>query len=138
MHEFTFGTSTKNGHFGAAACAFDKEISAGGSSGGSGACVRTGSAPIALSTDTIGSIRIPATCNGVVGYRPTISRWPSDYGINCTHLLDVVGPNAINMDDTILMDETVSGQRHKELVSPKDIRIGVPSYHYYEDLDPQV
>lgn len=85
MHEFAYGTSCKSAHFGEASCAFDKRYNTGGTSGGSGGCVGTGTSPLALGTDTIGSIRIPASCNGVVGYKPTINRWPADYGIKGTH-----------------------------------------------------
>jgi Asp-tRNA(Asn)/Glu-tRNA(Gln) amidotransferase A subunit family amidase len=108
MHEFAFGTTSKNKHYGPAKSAFDKERTAGGSSGGSGGCVGTGTVPIALGTDTGGSIRIPATSNGVIGYKPTINRWPCDYGIKMSHFRDTVGPLGVSMDDIVLLDYIVS------------------------------
>jgi mandelamide amidase len=112
MHEFAFGTTTKNAQNGPALSAFDKNRSAGGSSGGSGGCVGTGAVPIALGTDTGGSIRIPATSNGVVGYKPTINRWFTDYGIKMSNIRDTIGPLANCMDDVALLDELVTNQRH--------------------------
>jgi Asp-tRNA(Asn)/Glu-tRNA(Gln) amidotransferase A subunit family amidase len=104
MHEFAFGTTSNNGGYGCSLSAFDKERSAGGSSGGTGGCVGTGAVPIGLGTDTGGSIRIPASCNGVVGYRPTIGRWPANYGIKLSHIRDSIGPLGVNMDDIVLID----------------------------------
>ena len=109
LHEFAFGTMSKNEHFGPARCAFDKTRSAGGSSGGSGGCVGLGVVPIALGTDTGGSIRIPSTWNGVIGYKPTINRWPADYGIKASHLRDTIGCLAVSVDDVALMDDLVYG-----------------------------
>ncbi len=68
----------------------------------------TGTAPIAIGTDTGGSIRIPATSNGVIGYKPTINRWPSDYGIKMSHFRDTIGPLGVSLDDIVLLDEVVS------------------------------
>ena len=104
MHEYSFGTMSKNSHYGPAASAFDLSRSAGGSSGGSGGAVGTGTLPIALGTDTGGSIRIPAASNGVVGYKPTINRWPADFGIKMSHLRDTIGPLAVCVEDVIYVD----------------------------------
>eukprot|EP00347_Sterkiella_histriomuscorum_P014026 403362442 len=141
LHELSWGTMSNNAHFGAARSAFDFDRAAGGSSGGSGGVVGTGTLPIALGTDTGGSIRIPASFNGVIGYKPTISRWPADYGVKMTHFRDQIGCLAVNMDDVALMDEQIVGElMHKphQLPKPQDIRIGIPNSHYYQDLDPLV
>lgn len=86
---------------------------AGGSSGGTGGAVGTGSVPIGLGTDTGGSIRIPSSCNGVVGYKPTIGRWPADYGLKMSHFRDTIGPLGVCMDDIAYLDEIVTDQRHR-------------------------
>ncbi len=108
MHEFAYGTTTNNAYYGPARCAQDPERSAGGSSGGSGGAVGLGTLPIALGTDTGGSIRHPAASNGCVGYKPTIGRWPADYGIKMTHERDTIGPIATCMEDVVLFDEIVT------------------------------
>jgi Asp-tRNA(Asn)/Glu-tRNA(Gln) amidotransferase A subunit family amidase len=108
MHEFAFGNLTTNGYYGDAVNAFDLTRLAGGSSGGSAGAVGTGTVPIALGTDTGGSIRNPASNNGVVGFKPTIGSWPCDYGIKMSHSRDTIGPIATCMDDIQLMHEIVT------------------------------
>lgn len=138
MHETAFGTTTNNAHYGPARCAMDYERSAGGSSGGSGVAVGNGTVPIALGTDTGGSIRIPAASNGCVGYKPTINRWPADYGLKMTHYRDTIGPIANCMEDVVLFDEIVSTQPHNAKVEPGNVKIGVLREYYHEDLAPEV
>lgn len=138
LHEFSFGTMSKNELYGPAKSAFDLSRAAGGSSGGSAGVVGTGTLPIALGTDTGGSIRVPATCNGVIGYKPTINRWPADYGLKLTHLRDSIGCHAVSMEDVVLIDEIVYEEVHKEVPRLQDVRVGIPSQHFYEGLDPWV
>lgn len=139
MHELSFGTMSKNVIFGAARSALDYKRSAGGSSGGSGGAVGLGTVPIALGTDTGGSIRIPASSNGIYGYRPTIDRWPAaDYGMKLSHARDSIGPLALSLRDIVLMDSLITGDQHSSDINPRDIRIGIPSEHFYDDLDPIV
>lgn len=108
MHEFAYGTTTDNATYGNCYSALDHERSAGGSSGGSGGAVGTGALPIALGTDTGGSIRVPASCNGVVGYKPSINRWHADFGIHMSLLRDTIGPLAVSMEDVSYLDEIVT------------------------------
>mmetsp|Transcript_46100 Transcript_46100/g.33893 ORF Transcript_46100/g.33893 Transcript_46100/m.33893 type:complete len:147 (-) Transcript_46100:49-489(-) len=138
MHEFAFGTTTKNGYYGAAGSAFDAKRTAGGSSGGSGGVVGTGTVPVALGTDTGGSIRIPSASNGVVGYKPTINRWPADYGIKMSHHRDTVGPIGVSVEDIAFLDEIITNQRHRSMPEPKDIRIGIPKENFFHDLSVEV
>ena len=70
MHEAALGTTTENPHFGATRNPVDEAFSPGGSSGGSGAAV-VHMVPLALGTDTMGSVRLPAASCGVVGWKPT-------------------------------------------------------------------
>ncbi len=110
LHELSFGTMSKNGIYGAARSALDYKRSAGGSSGGSGGAVGLGTLPIALGTDTGGSIRIPAASNGIYGYRPTIDRWPAgDFGMKLSHVRDSIGPLALSIRDIVLLDGLVTG-----------------------------
>ena len=112
MHELSFGTMSKNTIYGAARSSLDFHRSAGGSSGGSGGAVGLGTVPIAIGTDTGGSIRIPAASNGIYGYRPTIDRWPADYGMKLSNVRDSIGPLALSIRDIALMDSLITGETH--------------------------
>lgn len=92
MNEFALGTTTINSFYGNALNPFDKSRIAGGSSGGTGGLVGSGTLPFGMGTDHSGSIRIPAAYCGVVGYKPTVNRWPCDFGIKNSHYKDVAGP----------------------------------------------
>lgn len=93
MAELGLGTVTRNEFFGGTPrSVYDITRTAGGSSGGSGGAVGSGIVTVALGTDTTGGIRIPAACNGVVGYRPTINRWPIDFGLRLSPTFDSIGP----------------------------------------------
>jgi len=130
MNEFALGTTTYNGYYGTAKNPFDETLIAGGSSGGTGGAVGSGAVPIGLGTDHSGSIRIPSSFNGLVGYKPSVGRWPSDFGIKASHIKDVVGPMALDLDDIVLIDEQVTEARHKELPALKNITIAVPKMHF--------
>ena len=92
MNEFALGTTTFNQFYGTAKNPFDESRIAGGSSGGTGGAVGSGAVPFGLGTDHSGSIRIPSGYNGIVGYKPTVNRWPCDFGLKASHIKDVCGP----------------------------------------------
>jgi mandelamide amidase len=102
--------------------------------------VASGILPFALGTDTTGGIRIPAACCGIVGFRPTINRWPSDFGMKLTFSFDSVGPLCNSVRDASFLDEIVSGQKQADTKSlkAKDFRIGIPNSHFYDNLDPHI
>lgn len=110
MAELGLGTATKNQFFGTPRSAYDTERTAGGSSGGSGGAVGSGIVSVALGTDTTGGIRIPAACNGVVGFRPTVNRWPADFGVKLSPTLDSIGSLTESVRDSILLDDIVTGE----------------------------
>lgn len=99
MHEAALGATTDNAWFGRAENPHGQGRTPGGSSGGSGAAVAAGLCAIALGTDTLGSVRIPAAYNGVYGLKPTHGR-VSDEGLAPLSLwLDSIGPLARSLDD---------------------------------------
>ena len=94
LHEFAYGVTSQNLHYGVVPNPRDPALTAGGSSGGSAAALAAGLADGALGTDTGGSIRIPAACCGVVGLKPTYGRLPLDGVFPLAPTFDHVGPMA--------------------------------------------
>lgn len=108
-HEFAAGTTNENAAFGVTRNPYDRERVAGGSSGGSAVAVATGMAGGALGTDTGGSIRIPAACCGVVGFKPTYGRVSRRGVFALSWSLDHVGPIARTVADAALLFGWMAG-----------------------------
>ena len=94
LHEFAYGTTSQNPHYGTVPNPAAPGRSAGGSSGGSAAALTLGLADAALGTDSGGSIRIPAACCGVVGFKPTYGLVPTDGIFPLAPSFDHAGPMA--------------------------------------------
>jgi aspartyl-tRNA(Asn)/glutamyl-tRNA(Gln) amidotransferase subunit A len=98
LHEFAYGISSQNPHFGTVPNPVHPGRLAGGSSGGSAAAVAAGDVELALGTDSAGSIRIPAAWCGVVGFKPSYGLVPVDGCFPLAPSFDVVGPIASTVE----------------------------------------
>lgn len=108
-HEFAYGVTTPG-----TANPWDPERTAGGSSGGSAAAVAAGLVAGALGSDTAGSIRIPSSCCGVVGLKPTWGRVPATGVWPLSWSCDHVGPIAATVADVALLDEVLAAEPGRE------------------------
>ncbi|CAN5419089.1 Asp-tRNA(Asn)/Glu-tRNA(Gln) amidotransferase subunit GatA [soil metagenome] len=109
MHEFAQGTTSAISHYGAVRNPWNVDRVAGGSSGGSGAAVAAGLCFGAVGTDTGGSIRIPASCCGIVGLKPTFGVVSAKGTIPVSPSFDHVGPMCRTVKDTAFMFQAMTG-----------------------------
>ena len=139
MHELAFGITSNNGAFGPARNPYDPARIPGGSSGGSGAAVAARMAPVAMGTDTGGSVRIPAALCGVAGFRPTSGRYSQEGIVPISKTRDTAGPLARSIEDLALFDSVIAGIPDDLPDVPlKGARIGVARAHFYDNLDPRI
>jgi aspartyl-tRNA(Asn)/glutamyl-tRNA(Gln) amidotransferase subunit A len=150
MDEFGMGSSTENSAFGPTKNPADPSRVPGGSSGGSAAAVAAGMVPMALGTDTGGSIRCPAAFCGIVGFKPGYGR-VSRYGLVAyANSLEQIGPFAKTVREVTTLMEVISRYDPRDstmLDRPftpgltgdvKGLRIGVPSEFFGAGVDPAV
>jgi Asp-tRNA(Asn)/Glu-tRNA(Gln) amidotransferase A subunit family amidase len=141
LHEFAYGGSGVISAYGAARNPRDRTRVCGGSSSGSAAAVAAGMCFGALGTDTAGSIRLPAACCGVVGFKPTWGAVPASGVIPLAWSYDHVGPLARSVEDAaalfaVLADEVPpSGKNWAET---SGLRCGVARKYFCEGLAPEV
>ena len=143
MDEFAMGSTSRTSYFGAPKNPVDKTLIAGGSSGGSAACVASNETFLALGSDTGGSIRQPASYTGIVGMKPTYGRI-SRYGLVAfASSLDQIGPMTRNVLENAKLLNVLVGEDNKDLTSAKKdkedfarkintsvkgLRVAVPNY----------
>jgi indoleacetamide hydrolase len=139
MQELAFGPTSNNAAFGPVHNPYDRARIPGGSSGGTGAAVAARLAPAGLGTDTGGSVRVPASLSGVVGFRPTTLRWPQEGIVPISHTRDTAAPLARCVADCVLFDGIVAGGAMSlSAISLKGLRLGVPRGYFWENLDAEV
>ena len=109
MDEYAYGFTTENTHYGPTRNPHDLERISGGSSGGSGAAVAAGQVPITLGSDTNGSIRVPASLDGVFGLKPTFGRLPRTGSYPFVASLDHLGPLARSVPDLACAYDAMQG-----------------------------
>ena len=109
MDALAYGFTTENTHYGVTHNPHDLARSAGGSSGGTGAAVAAGLVPIALGSDTNGSIRVPASLCGIFGLKPTYGRLPRTGTFPFVASFDHLGPLAANVEDLALAYDAMQG-----------------------------
>ncbi len=139
MHELSFGVTSNNAAFGPVRNPYDPTRIAGGSSGGSAAAVAVGAAAFALAADTGGSARIPAAMCGLVGFRPTTGRWPSDGLIKVSPTRDTIGAIVHRAEDAAFLDGLLTGDlTDVPSLAAGSLRLGLLSPPFLDDLDPAV
>ena len=136
LHEFAYGISSQNPHFGTVPNPRAPGRLAGGSSGGSAAAIAAGAVELALGTDSGGSIRIPAAWCGIAGFKPTFDLVPADGCFPLAPSYDHVGPMASTVEGCAeLMEALVPGFAPGALESLEEIEVGVA---WLDGADPLV
>ncbi|HEY3938216.1 MAG TPA: amidase [Bryobacteraceae bacterium] len=142
LHEIAFGITSKNPHYGFVLNPRDPKRIPGGSSGGSAALIAANFLPMALGSDTGGSIRIPASYCGITGLKPTYGRVSRDGVLPLAYSLDHVGPLGTSIEDCALAMNAMAGPgvefnlpARAEL---KGIRVGVPKNFFFDRIQEEV
>jgi aspartyl-tRNA(Asn)/glutamyl-tRNA(Gln) amidotransferase subunit A len=153
MHEFAYGDSSAQSHFGPVRNPWNRELVSGGSSGGSAAAVAAGLCYGALGSDTGGSIRQPAAYCGIAGLKPTYGLVSTRGVVPLSWSLDHVGPMCRRVADTAILLQPIAGYDPLDTNSVagaipdyakemrrrvSTIRLGIPRAVFYENLDPEI
>jgi len=126
LHEFAYGMTSENPHFGTVPNPLARGRIAGGSSGGSAAALAAGLADAALGSDTAGSIRAPAACCGVVGFKPSFGLVPVEGCFPLARSFDHVGPMARSVGECVRMMAALAPELDPvPSITPDDVRVGV-------------
>lgn len=151
MDEYANGFTTENTHYGPTRNPRDLARMSGGSSGGSGAAVAAGQVPLALGSDTNGSIRVPASLCGVWGLKPTFGRLSRRGSYPFVHSIDHLGPLADSVEGLALAYDAMQGPDpldpgcHALRVQPtmpllargmEGLRVGVLGGYFHELASP--
>jgi len=153
LHEFAYGGSSSVSYFGPVHNPWVLDRVSGGSSGGSGAATAAGLCFGSLGTDTGGSIRNPACCCGIVGFKPTYGRVSNRGVLPLSWTLDHVGPICRTVEDAAMMLGAIAGYDKLDPSSAdtpvpdyssafkmqaSKLRLGIPRTPFFEGLDPEI
>ncbi len=139
LHEFAYGITSSNPHFGPVRNPWNPECIPGGSSGGSGVAISTGMALLTLGTDTGGSIRIPSSFCGIYGLKPTFGRVSTAGCRPLSESLDHMGPMAGSVRDLALAMRVLTGSPVESAGGTLGgIRVGVPTNFFFDHAVPEV
>jgi aspartyl-tRNA(Asn)/glutamyl-tRNA(Gln) amidotransferase subunit A len=133
LHEFAYGVTSVNPHYGAVRNPHDPSRVAGGSSGGSAVAVAAGMCDWAIGSDTGGSIRVPASLCGVVGFKPALGSIGTAGVIPLSHSLDTLGPMAPDVATAAAAYSMMAGES-TDIAPVRAPRLGVPA-GWVEGLD---
>jgi mandelamide amidase len=140
--EMSYGLTGHNERYGQVKNPHARNRVSGGSSSGSAASVAARIVPASLGGDTVGSIRVPASFCGVVGFKPTTGRWPRNGVAPISHTLDTTGAFARGVEDCILVDQVVTGEKAAELSDGgydlKGARLAFAPRQFLDLVDPEV
>ncbi|PTE08359.1 amidase [Mesorhizobium helmanticense] len=140
MTEFAFTAIGDNQHYGTPGNAVDASLIPGGSSSGAGVSAGEATSDIAIGSDTGGSVRIPASLNGVVGFKPTARRVPLSGAFPLSATLDSIGPLARSVAECAAADAVMVGEEPAALVplALAGLRVGIPRGLLFEDTESEV
>jgi aspartyl-tRNA(Asn)/glutamyl-tRNA(Gln) amidotransferase subunit A len=151
LHEFAYGVTSENPHYGAVRNPWKTDRISGGSSGGSAVAVAAGLCAAAIGTDTGGSIRIPSGLCGVVGLKPTFGRVSVHGVFPLAASFDHVGAIARSAVDAALMLECIAGRdpldptslartekSFRSTLKRRRVLLGRPKEHFWVNMDPEV
>ena len=153
MHEFAYGPTNDNPHYGPVHNPWDLERIPGGSSGGSAAAVAASLCMGSLGSDTGGSIREPASFCGIVGLKPSYGRVSRHGVLPLSWSLDHAGPMTRTVEDAALIFRAIAGHDPKDPTSSpaavpdytqalsgdiRGLRLGIPGEHFFEEIDAEV
>ena len=152
-HEYAYGVTTNNPHFGPTRNPWNPDHIPGGSSGGSGAAIAAGLATATTGTDTGGSIRMPASVCGVVGLKPTYGRVSKAGVLPLSYLFDHAGPITRTVEDAALILNAIAGYDPSDATTVRTpvadytadlglglrgLRVGIPRAYFFARLEDEV
>jgi aspartyl-tRNA(Asn)/glutamyl-tRNA(Gln) amidotransferase subunit A len=151
LHEFAYGITTENPHYGATKNPWNTECIPGGSSGGSAAALAAGIGFGSVGTDTGGSIRIPAALCGIVGLKPTFGKVSCRGIVPLAVTLDHAGPLARSVSDAAILLDAIAGEETpdgnfyqaihaaaKVKKSRTKLRLGWPRDYFFKRVDEEI